>query len=733
MFEDFDFNLLNTKNFKEDSVREEIISPVLKALQFPSEEKKRSVDRSKLLRATVGSKETAIYPDYLLREENRYVLVLEAKSPGQNIRAGKHVAQVLSYSINSEVNCSCYALCNGHEWTFFKRHEPYKPLLIFQTKEIESQLKEIIAFIFSVESSKETPKTQKQDDNYYLNLKLPRVIEKPKKQGTRRHFGVHGYFTKQSWDIVNRHIDNFTQVGDWVLDSYAGSGVTLIEALMRRRKAIHVDLNPLSIFWMEALLSHVDLFSLKEEGDKIAKQFRKQAKQITLKDIKDFLPKNLPVLSKGADAKHLHDFFSKKQLLQLGLLKKLILQAKPKAIQKPLLLAFSSTITKINLTYHNSKSRDENAGNSGIFIYYSYKIAPSPVYADACKSFANKLKNLIKAKDELKPIRVEDIEQSKIIKGDATNLGSIQNESIDYIYTDPPYGKKIEYLDLSLMWNAWLDLEVNEEDYQREAIEGGHLKKNREEYGKMIVASIKEMFRVLKWNRWMSFVFQHQDPYYWHLIVENAEKIGFEYRGVIKQNNGQTSFKKRKNPFRVLSGQLIIHFLKKKNPKTRMKADLGENIEALILNNVEAIIAKKNGATINEINDDLTVNALDLGFLDILSQYGDLVPYLKDNFNYDDKKGCYLLRENTKFKTKVPDELRVKYFLISYLRRENREDRYPDFNDIVTHIIPLLKNGTTPEEQTISSVLDEIAYCNDEIKGYHLREDESSQTKFFPS
>ena len=86
----------------------------------------------------------------------------------------------------------------------------------------------------------------------------------------------------------------------------------------------------------------------------------------------------------------------------------------------------------------------------------------------------------------------------------------IENESIDYIYTDPPYGKKIEYLDLSVMWNAWLDLKVTQEDYKREAIEGGHLNKSRENYTEMIVQSLQEMFRVLKWNRWMSFVFQHQ-------------------------------------------------------------------------------------------------------------------------------------------------------------------------------------------------------------------------------
>lgn len=34
MFEDFEFNILNDKNFKEDAVREEIINPILKGLGY---------------------------------------------------------------------------------------------------------------------------------------------------------------------------------------------------------------------------------------------------------------------------------------------------------------------------------------------------------------------------------------------------------------------------------------------------------------------------------------------------------------------------------------------------------------------------------------------------------------------------------------------------------------------------------------------------------------------------
>ena len=38
-----------------------------------------------------------------------------------------------------------------------------------------------------------------------------------------------------------------------------------------------------------------------------------------------------------------------------------------------------------------------------------------------------------------------------------------------------------------------------------------------------------------------------------------------------------------------------------------------------------------------------------------------------------------------------------------------RENKSADFDEIVFNLLPLLKNGTTPEKQTILNVLEDIA------------------------
>ncbi|MDR3271928.1 MAG: DNA methylase, partial [Flavobacteriaceae bacterium] len=293
--------------------------------------------------------------------------------------------------------------------------------------------------------------------------------------------------------------------------------------------------------------------------------------------------------------------------------------------------------------------------------------------------------------------------------GTATNLHFLHNESVDYIYTDPPYGKKIPYLDLSVMWNAWLDLDVTEEDYAQEAIEGGEHNKSKDDYNNLIAQSIKEMYRVLKYDRWLSFVFAHKDPEFWHLIIDTAESCGFEYVGSVAQKNGQTSFKKRQHPFTVLSGQLIINFRKVRKPRAIMKANLGMNITEIVMQTIEGIIAKNNGATLEQINDELIIKGLELGFLDLLKkEYSDLTPILLENFEYDEATELFTIRKDTKFTTQIDVRLRIKYYLISYLRRAEREENTPTFDKIVMEILPLLKNGSTPENQTILSVLEDI-------------------------
>ena len=720
--EDFDFSLLDSSDFKEDSVREEIVLPILKGLGYSLAGPNRIV-RSKGLEhpfLTVGSKTRPItlIPDYLLTAGQNFAFVLDAKGPDEEIKTGQNVEQVYSYAIHPEIRVELFALCNGREFILFDVRQK-EPLDYFHLRELGLHWTELCSYLAPAKATAALPTRLRtlpptpQEKFDYLSVIPPAEVTGFHKQAAKRHFGVHGYFTKQIWSVVQQYILTFSRPGDTVLDPFGGTGVTLIEALMMGRKGIHIDLNPLSQFIVSNLIEPIDLSAVGAAFHRVAEEFNAHAprthSEIT-KALKQYpYPKGI-VLPRNSDVASIELLFSREQLAQLAFLKFLI-QKENRAVSGCLMLMFSGLLNKVNLTYHSSEGRSEGRGDSAIFRYYRYRIAPNPAKIDMMTYFHSRLKKVVAAKREIETrITKSTIKDALVKKGTATDLSNLPDESIDYVYTDPPYGSKIPYLDLSTMWNAWLDLLVTEQDFKDEAIEGGEAGKTKQEYSNLLTKSIAEMARVLKFNRWMSFVFAHKDPAYWHIIIETAESAGFEYAGAVKQNNGQSSFKKRQNPFTVLSGQLIINFRKVLNPKTIGKMSLGAPVMDVIMETVESVIAMHNGATLEQINDELVIRGLELGFLDILAkEYADLTPLLMSSFEFDAKTETFNLHKNNQFKSHIPLELRVRYFVVSYLKRLVHRHEYPTFEEVILNIMPLLKNGITPEHQTILSVLEKVA------------------------
>lgn len=314
---------------------------------------------------------------------------------------------------------------------------------------------------------------------------------------------------------------------------------------------------------------------------------------------------------------------------------------------------------------------------------------------------------MLAGKVEIQKAALPEFVQTTLVrKASATELSFIPDNSVDYIFTDPPYGSKIQYLDLSVMWNSWLDLEVTQEDYELEAIEGGTRNKTRQGYDNLIEDSFREMLRVLKPGRWLSFVFAHKDPSYWHMILESAEKAGFEYIGAVSQSNDKITFKKNQRPFKTLNGELIITFRKVENP--RPVVPLGEevSIEQLVREAADEIIAQEKGATLEQINDAVIIRCLETGTLDILgTKYKDIIPLLAQYYDYDGQTRKYHSRPNTKLTNQISLSRRISYYLWSFLKRREAEGRLPSFDEVILSIMPLLKNGITPKQQTIEGVL----------------------------
>ncbi|MDB9374417.1 type I restriction enzyme HsdR N-terminal domain-containing protein [Nodularia sphaerocarpa] len=173
LFKDFDFKLLDSPDFKEDSVREELITPLLHALGYQARGEFQILRSKSLLHpfVMIGSKQhkVNIFPDYLLRIKNKFAWVLDAKSPNENIVNGKNCAQVYSYAIHPEVRVDLYALCNGRELVVFHIGN-IEPILQVTLQDIVNKWSEVEKLLspYSVLSYRPRPKNIYPDYGIYL-------------------------------------------------------------------------------------------------------------------------------------------------------------------------------------------------------------------------------------------------------------------------------------------------------------------------------------------------------------------------------------------------------------------------------------------------------------------------------------------------------------------------------------------------------------------------------------
>lgn len=107
----------------------------------------------------------------------------------------------------------------------------------------------------------------------------------------------------------------------------------------------------------------------------------------------------------------------------------------------------------------------------------------------------------------------------------ATDLSSIPDNSIDYIFTDPPFGSNINYSEMNFLWESWLEVFTNPEN---EAIINRVQGKKITDYKMLMKMAFTEMYRVLKPERWITVMFHNSSAKVWVAIQTALAESGFE-------------------------------------------------------------------------------------------------------------------------------------------------------------------------------------------------------------
>jgi DNA modification methylase len=136
----------------------------------------------------------------------------------------------------------------------------------------------------------------------------------------------------------------------------------------------------------------------------------------------------------------------------------------------------------------------------------------------------------------------------------ATALSNIKDNSIDYMFIDPPFGANIMYSELSSIWESYIGVFTNNKE---EAIINSYQNKTLFDYQELMNHSLKEFYRILKPGKWLTMEFSNTSAAVWNSIQNALQGVGFVVVNVAALDKKQGSFKAVTSPTAVKQDLII--------------------------------------------------------------------------------------------------------------------------------------------------------------------------------
>lgn len=298
----------------------------------------------------------------------------------------------------------------------------------------------------------------------------------------------------------------------------------------------------------------------------------------------------------------------------------------------------------------------------------------------------------------------------------------VHPNSVDYVFTDPPYGGAIQYMELSTLWISWLKGEKDDKrfelDFGNEITVNKKQQKSFEEYHRMLYASFRKIFDVLKPGKYMTVTFHSTEIKVWNSIVRAVVFAGFDLEKIVYQPPARTSAKALLQPYGSAIGDYYIRFKKPRKPRRKLtEANVRkERYERIVVETAEEIIAKRGEPTpFTHILNGI-IPALDKSGM-LLRADKDIAAVLREHLDREFvmitvKKGEKKVGQKWWLKDPssihidlVPLNERVEKAVINVLNREYSAT----FDKIIQEIFTTFANALTPDSQSVRNVLEEYA------------------------
>jgi adenine-specific DNA methylase len=194
-------------------------------------------------------------------------------------------------------------------------------------------------------------------------------------------------------------------------------------------------------------------------------------------------------------------------------------------VRHKLRFAFTAILPRASRRYQWGPLRPLNAQNQ------TYYIAPVYFEWNVFDLFSRKVEAAIRSDEQIfrdMPLFARDPAGSvKYTIASADAVGHLADGSVDYVFTDPPFGSNIFYSDMNLFQEAWLGTTTAHDNEAVMHTTGKKKNGAAERYQALLRGAFAEAFRVLKPGRHMSVVFGNSNGAIWSLVQRALRDAGF--------------------------------------------------------------------------------------------------------------------------------------------------------------------------------------------------------------
>jgi len=256
---------------------------------------------------------------------------------------------------------------------------------------------------------------------------------------------------------------------------------------------------------------------------------------------------------------HLHHLYTKRNFQVLSCLwnKTTLYPPSLREALRFLILSYNSSHSTIMTRVVIKKNMPDfvlSGAQSGVLY-----VSNLPVEKNILEGLRRKISTIVRAFELTRSSKSE----VTVVNQSSTKL-RIPDKSIEYIFTDPPFGDYIPYSEINQVNEAWLGKLT---DSKNEVIVNTAQGKGIDEYTNLMSKVFNELNRVLKDDGAMSLVFHTAKAEVWQGLMDAYRKSNFQVVSSSVLDKIQASFKQTTSEVKVQGDPLMLLFKLNGNQK----------------------------------------------------------------------------------------------------------------------------------------------------------------------